>query len=58
MTPQKSFDGKKKTFHSTVMRDRFNGILGTGWVITAVTRHHRADGILVEADGQEQQFAH
>jgi hypothetical protein len=58
MTPQKSFYGKKKTFEPTVMRNRFNGVLGAAWVIAAVAGHHGTDSILVETDGEEQQFAH
>jgi hypothetical protein len=58
MTPQKPFYRQKKTFESAVMGYRFNGILGTGWLVTTVAGHHGTDSVLVEADGQEQQFAH
>jgi hypothetical protein len=39
-------------------RNGFNGILRAGWVMTAMAGHHGADCVLVEANGQEQEFAH
>ncbi|VVT25096.1 hypothetical protein MARINON1_50757 [Marinobacter salarius] len=38
--------------------DGFDSVLGTSGVVTAMTGHHRADRVLVDSDGQEQQFAH
>jgi hypothetical protein len=58
MTPQKTFHRKKKAFHGAMGGYGFDGILGTGRIVTAVTGHHGAYCVLIDTDGQEQQFAH
>jgi hypothetical protein len=58
MTPEKAFYRKKKSFYSTMTGNGFNGVLGTGWIVTAVAGHHGADSVLIETNREEYQFAH
>jgi len=53
MTPEKAFYRKKNSFYSTMTGNGFNGILGTSWIVTAMTGHHGTDSVLIEANGEE-----